>query len=128
MRRSRWYFAVLIMGVFCAGAVAWELAALHQFAGGANDGALPQGNLTPAGSVFYGMTYMGGDSDRGTVFTVGADGSGFSLLHEFAGGGSDGRNPQGSLAFSDSALYGMTLYGGDADRGVIFRIGTDGSD
>jgi uncharacterized repeat protein (TIGR03803 family) len=44
----------------------------------------------------------------------------FSLLHEFAGGGSDGRGPYGWLTLSGSTLYGMTYGGGDSELGTVF--------
>jgi uncharacterized repeat protein (TIGR03803 family) len=100
---------------------------LHEFAGGANDGAWPEGSLTVSGSTLYGMTWQGGDSNEGVIFKVGADGSSYQLLHEFAGGANDGRLPHGSLTLSGSTLYGMTVFGGDGGDGVIFEIGTDGS-
>jgi uncharacterized repeat protein (TIGR03803 family) len=42
---------------------------LHSFAGGAADGAEPQGNLIFAGSNLYGMTEIGGSSNDGVVFS-----------------------------------------------------------
>ncbi|MBM3888561.1 MAG: PEP-CTERM sorting domain-containing protein [Verrucomicrobia bacterium] len=100
---------------------------LHTFAGGGSDGMYPWGGLTLSGSTLYGMTRLGGDSDLGTVFKVNTDGSGFSLLHEFAGGGSDGAETYGDLLLSGSTLYGMTLDGGDSNLGTIFKVNTDGS-
>jgi len=95
---------------------------LHEFAGGVNDGRNPYGDLTLVGSMLYGMTYAGGDSNYGTLFALNVDGTGFELLHEFAGGVDDGRNPYGSLTLVGSTLYGMTGYGGDSDRGVVFSL------
>jgi uncharacterized repeat protein (TIGR03803 family) len=100
---------------------------LHEFAGGADDGQYPDCSLTLNGSILYGMTRNGGDDGRGVIFKIDTDGTGFSLLHEFAGGADDGRNPEGSLTLSGSTLYGMTVFGGDDDLGVIFKIGTDGT-
>ncbi|HEX3945842.1 MAG TPA: choice-of-anchor tandem repeat GloVer-containing protein [Rhizomicrobium sp.] len=55
---------------------------LHAFTGG-SDGAFPIGGLAndDAGNL-YGTTLEGGDSDRGTVFKLGSDGS-YTLLHTF---------------------------------------------
>lgn len=100
---------------------------LHEFAGGAGDGRHPSAPLTLSGSTLYGTTSYGGDSDYGTVFKVNTDGSGFDLLHEFAGGTDDGRWPPGSLVLSGSTLYGMTEGGGDYGEGVVFKINTDGN-
>ncbi|MBU4413419.1 MAG: hypothetical protein KKG98_09600, partial [Proteobacteria bacterium] len=101
---------------------------LHEFAGGAADGANPYGSLIISSTTLYGMTFRGGDSNFGTIFKMGTAGSGFTLLHEFAGGAADGANPYGSLIISDSILYGMTSKGGDSDKGTVFKIGTTGSD
>jgi uncharacterized repeat protein (TIGR03803 family) len=99
---------------------------LHEFAGG--NGRYPYGSLTLSGSTLYGMTYYGGDDDLGVVFKIETDGTGFSLLHEFAGGANDGRYPYGSLTLSGSTLYGMTYHGGGVDDlGVVFKIETDGT-
>ncbi|NCO40959.1 MAG: hypothetical protein COZ06_27590 [Armatimonadetes bacterium CG_4_10_14_3_um_filter_66_18] len=48
------------------------------------------------------------------IYTAGAD---VTLLHEFAGGASDGSGPRGDLTLSDSTLYGMTGQGGVATPG-----------
>jgi len=95
---------------------------LHSFAGGASDGANPEGDLTIVGSTLYGMTRAGGDTGRGTVFKMDLNGAGFALLHEFAGGSSDGAKPSGSLTLSGSTLYGMTLMGGDGNFGTVFHF------
>ncbi|HOX39357.1 MAG TPA: PEP-CTERM sorting domain-containing protein [Candidatus Brocadiia bacterium] len=113
--------------VFSIGTDGNDFTLLHEFAGGGNDGSMPYGSLTLDGSTLYGMTYMGGDSARGTIFRMGTDGSGFTLLHEFAGGGSDGAYPSADLTFSGSTLYGTTFRGGDSNLGAIFSMNTDGS-
>lgn len=43
---------------------------LHTFTGGSSDGASPHGSLTVHGSVLYGMTYYGGASNKGIVFSI----------------------------------------------------------
>jgi uncharacterized repeat protein (TIGR03803 family) len=100
---------------------------LHTFAGGVNDGSAPYGSLTLSGSTLYGMTYEGGTSDLGTAFKMNTDGTGFALLHSFAGSVSDGRRPIGSLTLSGSTLYGMTSRGGSNDAGTAFQMNTDGT-
>jgi len=100
---------------------------LHSFNGSATDGARPYGSLTLNASTLYGMTRYGGPSGRGTVFKIATDGSGFTILHYFAGGTSDGQSPYGSLTLDGSTLYGMTSSGGASDRGTVFEIATDGS-
>jgi len=100
---------------------------LHSFTGGASDGAGPNGSLTLSGSTLYGMTYNGGSSDFGTIFSINTSGTGFTLLHTFTGGSSDGSNPLGSLMLSGSTLYGMTPSGGSSGSGTIFSINTSGT-
>jgi uncharacterized repeat protein (TIGR03803 family) len=100
---------------------------LHTFTGGANNGSAPRGSLVLSNSTLYGMTNGGGSANKGTIFKIGTNGTGFSVLHSFAGGSSDGSNPLDSLILSGSTLYGVTQLGGSADRGTIFKIGLDGT-
>ncbi|MEE9936922.1 MAG: hypothetical protein K4445_14465, partial [Deltaproteobacteria bacterium] len=98
---------------------------LHSFAGGAG-GGYPYGSLILAGSALCGTTSSGGASNSGTVFKIQTDGSGYTVLHSFAGG-AGGSHPYGALTLSGSLLYGMTSSGGTAGYGTIFRLGADGS-
>jgi uncharacterized repeat protein (TIGR03803 family) len=104
-----------------------QINLLHEFAGGSDDGTFPGGSLILSGTTLYGMTGWGGDNDKGTIFKIQYDGSGFALLHEFPSGAGDGYYPFGSLILSGSTLYGMTNYGGNYDKGTVFKIQTDGS-
>jgi uncharacterized repeat protein (TIGR03803 family) len=115
--------------VFKIGTDGTGYTVLHSFAGGISDGRRPSGAVVQSGSALYGMTLSGGSNDRGTIFKIGADGTGFSLLHSFAGGAGDGLDPEGyaSLLLSGSTLYGMTKRGGSSNGGTIFQIGTDGA-
>jgi len=80
----------------------------------------PDGNL-------YGTTLEGGDSQRGTIYRVSTTGT-FSVVHQFGGGNNDGSTPEGQLIVGgDGKLYGTTMLGGSSDRGVIYRISTDGT-
>ncbi|MCK7479254.1 MAG: hypothetical protein M0C28_19235 [Candidatus Moduliflexus flocculans] len=102
-------------------------ALLHEFAGGADDGAKPCGSLILSGSTLFGMTNSGGNNLSGTIFKLQTDGSSYAVLHEFAGGISDGKYPWGDLLLCGSTLFGMTLLGGKDDSGTIFNIETDGT-
>ena len=99
---------------------------LHLFANGANDGDVPSGGLLAAGAWFFGVTTFGGASNSGVVYRINLDGSGFTNLHSFAGG-SGGYFPQGDLACDGTYLYGTTLRGGTANRGIAYRLKTDGT-
>ena len=93
---------------------------LHTFTGNP-DGANPQyGSLIRSGSTFYGMTYGGGTSNAGTLFSSDLSGN-VTTLHSFTG--SDGSYPEGSLILSGSTLYGMTYQGGSSNAGTIFKFG-----
>lgn len=100
---------------------------LRNFTGGSTDGDEPYGALTLSGSKLYGMTGYGGSSNSGTIFSINTDGSGFSLLHSFTGGSTDGNEPHGSLTLSGSKLYGMTYLGGSGSKGMLFSVNTDGT-
>jgi len=119
--------AVLLSLTYSAVAQGQTYSVLHSFAGGSSDGASPYGSVILSGSTLYGMTHEGGSKNLGTIFQIGADGSGFNLLHSFAGHSADGAYPFGSLTLTGSTLYGMTHNGGRYDRGTVFKIGTDGT-
>ncbi len=106
-----------------------SFALLHSFAGGASDGAHPYAALIWDGAdTFYGTTFQGGSSDNGTVFKMKTDGTGFTLLHSFAGGASDGKNPFAALILDGTGnLYGTTEYGGSSNAGTVFTLKTDGT-
>jgi len=108
--------------VFKLGTDGSGFALLHEFAGGANDGSQPYCPPVLSGSYLWGMTYSGGDSDLGTVYQLRTDGSGYAVLHEFAGGADDGATPFAGLLLSGSALVGTTTYGGDSNLGVVFSL------
>jgi uncharacterized repeat protein (TIGR03803 family) len=102
-------------------------AVLYSFTGGASDGARPLAALVLDGTgSLYGTTVGGGASGLGTVFRVGRDGSGFAVLHTFAGGASDGAKPEASLVLEDDTLYGTTSQGGPSGYGTVFRVKSDG--
>jgi uncharacterized repeat protein (TIGR03803 family) len=102
-------------------------ALLHSFGGGGGDGAYPSGALVQSGGFLYGVTIGGGLDDRGAVFRIRPDGSGFALVHVFAGDGSEGGNPPGPVVAAGGALYGTTLSGGPHGAGAAFRVNEDGT-
>ena len=131
MRRCVFLLAVFVVlaSFLCTTAQAQgAYTNLHEFSGGAGDGKWPWGSLIQGGSSFYGMTYRGGVNEKGVIFRMATDGTGYTNLHEFAGGTSDGQSPSGSLLQDGpTILRGMTGAGGANGGGVIFSIGTDGS-
>ena len=84
-------------------------------------GANPRGSLIISDGTLYGTTIGGKTGNRGTIFKINPDGTGFNLLQEFAG--TDGANPYGALISVGGVLYGTTLNGGAANSGTIFSFG-----
>lgn len=89
-----------------------------------SDGATPEASpaQTPDGTL-YGVTYTGGDTGAGTLYSISPAGS-FSLLYTFtATGAVTGTHPDGSPAVGrDGNLYGTTWDGGDNGTGIIYRV------
>lgn len=93
---------------------------------GAVDGVEPYGSVVSDGTYLYGMTKSGGSLNRGTLFKVLPDGSGYTKLIDFAGA-TNGSYPSGDLVYDGTYLYGMTPTGGANNEGVIFRIMPNGT-
>jgi uncharacterized repeat protein (TIGR03803 family) len=106
---------------------------LHSFAlvsgssGTNSEGANPFGALLLAGDRLYGTTYHGGNSGNGTIFAVKTDSTGFTNLHNFAGGANEGAHPEAGLVLVDNMLYGTTAFGGSGGNGTLFAINTNGT-
>ena len=75
------------------------------------------------------MTLSSGANGKGTIFTIGTNGSGYQSLYSFGATATDGQSPYGSLTLSldGATLYGATNTGGSSDAGTLFSIATDGS-
>ena len=108
---------------------------LHSFSalvsGNNSDGAHPQSALLLSGGTLFGTAPSGGSKGGGggTLFSINTNGTGFTVVHTFGGGGAvNGRLPVGGLASSGSTLFGTANNGGSSDEGIIFRVNTDGSD
>ena len=70
-----------------------------------------------------GTTPTGGLSYGGSAFTMKTDGSGFVVMHDFAGGASDGSAPHAGLTLdAEGNLYGTTDSGGPANLGTVFSL------
>ena len=108
------------------------LTTLHAFSAVDNTGHNADGSYFPAlvqgaDGGLYGVSTYDGPGGGGVVYRVNADGTGFRVLHTFAGGAADGANPEGLLAGRDGALYGTTATGGANQNGTVFRLNTDGT-
>ncbi|MEO6883613.1 MAG: choice-of-anchor tandem repeat GloVer-containing protein [Bacteroidia bacterium] len=89
-------------------------------------GQNPYGSLILSGTILYGMTSAGGTNGLGNIFSIQTNGTGYTDLHDFAGGTADGSGPSSDLIIIGSTLYGMTPQGGANGAGVIFSISTSG--
>jgi len=87
------------------------------------DGASPLAGLIQASDGnLYGTTSQGGANGYGTIFSIAADGSGFTVLRSFTLA-TDGANPQAALIQArDGNLYGTAEYGGVYYAGTIFGV------
>jgi uncharacterized repeat protein (TIGR03803 family) len=120
---------------------------LHTFAGG-QDGAFPSdAALILSGNTLYGTTSGQGHGNPygsyGSVFSVNADGTGFTTLYNFSEPqldtdpnapptwtgytNSDGMLPSAGLILAGNTLYGTAQMGGSAGVGTVFKLSTDGT-
>jgi uncharacterized repeat protein (TIGR03803 family) len=90
-------------------------------------GASPRAGLILSGNTLYGTASGGGTSGAGTLFAINTNGSGFTVLHNFAGYPSDGANPNAGLILSGNMLYGTANVGGSSSNGMMFAVNINGS-
>jgi len=97
---------------------------LHRFAGWPSDAAHPTGDLTLDGDTLCGMALSGGARNnwRGAVFRIRTDGTGYSIVHNFAGQVHNGAGPHGSLLLQDGRLFGLASGGGQDNAGALFSL------
>ncbi len=131
--RAAWVLAALTAGfglVLTDRAAAQTFTTLYSFSalssGTNSDGANPHADLVLSGNTLCGTTANGGAWGSGTVFKLTTDGTVFTNLYSFTGGG-DGANPEAGLILSGNALYGTTMNGGSDVSGTVFQLNTDGS-
>jgi uncharacterized repeat protein (TIGR03803 family) len=89
-------------------------------------GNFPLGSLYYDGTYLYGMTSEGGINNKGTLFKIMPNGSGYVRLLDFDGP-INGRFPTGDVVSDGTYLYGMTQYGVANDDGTAFKIKKDGT-
>ena len=106
--------------IFSFDPTANTFAKLFDFNG--TNGGVPYGSLVQAtNGKLYGMTYQGGASDSGTLFSFDPATNVQVKLIDF--NAAKGANPTGSLIqASNGKLYGMTYDGGSGSYGVIFSF------
>jgi uncharacterized repeat protein (TIGR03803 family) len=125
--RDSTIFGLTQTTAFRVGSDGTDFRVIHVFPGYKGDGKTPVGGFTIAGETLFGMTEKGGANSLGTVYSMDLLGNAYRSLHSFTGSLTDGSQPQDSLLLLDGALYGTTQAGGAWGRGVVFKLGTDGS-
>jgi uncharacterized repeat protein (TIGR03803 family) len=95
---------------------------LYSFATGTG-GTQPQAGLLVSGGILYGTTQHTSGGAGGTVFKLGTNGSGFTVLAN----GSDGAQPQAGLVLLGDSFYGTASAGGTPGEGIVFKVTTNGA-
>lgn len=101
---------------------------LHSFNG--SDGDTPKGTMTLVNNILYGFTSSGGKNNKGVIFKMENTGKDFSVIYNFEQGDNNGigNEPHHDAMLNyNNTLYGVTVYGGINNNGVIFKINPDGS-
>src|SRR5262245_1642713 len=89
---------------------------------GATDGAEPYSLMQAADGRFYGTAYSGGEFGAGTAFSFDPS-TGLVVLHAFEPGSFyTVVRPYRLTQASDGNFYGVTLYAGAFDTGMIYRL------
>ncbi len=103
----------------------WKSTALQDFAWDDAGGTQPNSDLViDAAGALVGTTYLGGDEQRGTVFSLVGQGRRWreKVLYRF-GNNYDGYEPAtGVLLAGNGAFYGTTYHGGMYDYGTVFEL------
>ena len=114
---------------------------LHAFTGGL-DGGQPYAGLLLLSNTLYGSAsseraLFNSQPDYGVLYSMGADGTRFTVLHRFSGlvpaplpyirANADGALPYGPLILWSNLLYGTAAFGGTAGGGTLFSLRTDGT-
>lgn len=124
--------------VFSLGTNGTGFVTLHTFSDtfgplGTNaDGAMPFSGLAISGSELYGTTLYGGTNGSGTVFSLGTNSDGFTVLHTFSvtnadSVNTDGAQPLGTVVVAGNTLYGAANVEGPDENGTTFSLTTDGT-
>jgi hypothetical protein len=104
----------------------WTEAVIYNFSG-KPDGVSPTGLTAGADGTIYGTVEYGGRRNRGGVFaltppTVAGGAWTEEMLYNFKGR-PDAANPVGGLTLGrDGTLFGVSVLGGTASRGTVFRL------
>lgn len=82
-------------------------------------------HLLVSNGKFWGMTTNGGEFEKGIIFSINTDGTGYAVVHSFDN--TTGGWPFGGLTEFDGKIWGLARLGDVGNNGVIFNIGLDGT-
>jgi len=111
-------------GVLCAQALRADesVETLVNFTG--PNGSYPGSIIQGAGGNFYGTTFSGGKSDKGTIFEIPLN---KPLITLVTFEGPNGANPSSRLVqWIDGSFFGTTFSGGKDNKGTVFQVSPDG--
>jgi uncharacterized repeat protein (TIGR03803 family) len=105
----------------------WKETVLHSFAGGSDGNESLSTLVSDAAGDLYGTTIAGGSSgcDCGTIFKLAAGAKGvrkYSVAYRFKGAPDGAFLYAGMVPGSAGRFYGITLQGGSANIGTIFKF------
>ena len=90
----------------------------------ARDGGPYGAPFLGTGGLLYGLTFDGGQTGIGSIYTIKPDGAITTL---FAFNGTTGMYPTALVQTADGTLYGTTYYGGSHGDGNAYRLSPDGT-
>lgn len=125
--------AILALAAFSSRPAEAGFTSVYDFAGAPADGSQPFSSLVqdPSTGNYYGTTSTGGKFGLGTVYCL--SGGAITIIHNFSG--IAGSTPTCTLVLVPGSpanglptmLYGTTLTGGRANKGLVFKLSVTGT-
>jgi uncharacterized repeat protein (TIGR03803 family) len=102
---------------------------IYNFNSGGGDGASPYAPLVAGrDGALYGTTRDGGNQQKGALFQLNPNGTGYSVLYSMGISAVDGKHPLSALVQGmDGAFYGTASEGGYSQDGTVFKLNPDGT-
>jgi uncharacterized repeat protein (TIGR03803 family) len=115
-------------GIFRIQTNGTNYSVLHEFAG-INDGANPMATpIIASNGKLYGTTTNGGDQGIGTVYSIEASGTNYTVLRSLSMTAEGGYPQSGIMQASDGLLYGTTfLSQTSGGAGILFSMNLNGT-
>src|SRR5260370_855628 len=98
---------------------------LYMFSGAFGGGSPYAGVIRDSAGNLYGTAFQNGAADKGVVYKLDTTGHEI-VLYSFTGGADGGYPYAGVTRDSAGNLYGTTLGGGMANKGVVYKLDTTG--